>query len=118
DDEIETSLGDVVELLPKAFDRFHEIARQHKNAGLREQFSRLLFEPLHARADGSETFSGVAIWTVRRWWNRIAAVITHAPAPDPMVKAPGIAIRNVEAEPARTAHCEGRVAATVETQQR
>lgn len=34
DDKIETSLGDVVELLPKAFYRFHEIARQHKNAGL------------------------------------------------------------------------------------
>ena len=34
DDKIEASLGDVVELLPKAFDQFHEIARQHKNAGL------------------------------------------------------------------------------------
>ena len=34
DDEIEASLGDVVELLPKAFDRFHKIARQHKNTSL------------------------------------------------------------------------------------
>ena len=36
DDEIEASRGDVVELLAKPFHRFHEIARQHKNAGLWE----------------------------------------------------------------------------------
>jgi len=43
DDKVEASLGDIVELLPKAFDRFHEITRQHKNAGLWKQLSRLLF---------------------------------------------------------------------------
>src|SRR6185503_550862 len=103
DDEIEAPFGNVVELLPQAFDGFHESARQHKNAGLREQLSRFLFQPLHSGADSRKTFGSMAIWTLRRRRDRISAVVAHEPALEAMIDQPSIAIRALETETARPA---------------
>src|SRR5262245_13760872 len=116
-DEIEASFGNVVELLPKPFDRFHKIARQHQNPGLREQFSRLLLEPLHAGANRGKALGGMTVRTFSRWRDRISAVVTHQPALEAMIDQPGIAIRALEPEAARPAQCQGRIAAPIKKQQ-
>lgn len=101
DNKIEASFGNIVELLPQPVDRFHEIARQHENAGLWKQFSRLVREPFHAGPDGSKTFGSMAIWAFRRRRNRISAVMAHEPALEPMIDQPSITVRTLEPEPAR-----------------
>ena len=59
DDEIEATLRHVVELLPEAFDRFHEVARQYKRTGLRKKLTDFLLKPFDPRADGDETVRGM-----------------------------------------------------------
>ena len=47
-------LRDVVELLAQPLDGVDEIAGEHQDAALREQFGRLLLQPLDARPDRDE----------------------------------------------------------------
>ena len=54
DDEIETALGDVVELGAQPLDRFDQIARQHEDARAGKQIGRLLMQPFDAGPHGGE----------------------------------------------------------------
>ena len=60
DDDVEAALGDVVELLAQALDRFDEIARQHQDAAPRKQLGRLLLQPLDAGTDRDEALGRLA----------------------------------------------------------
>src|SRR4029077_19319053 len=114
DDEIEASCRHVVELLPQALNRLHQIARQYKSPRLRKQLGRLLFETLHAGADGRKAFGRVAIRTLRRRRHVEPAMMADQPTLEPVIDQPGIAIRTLQPEPAGPAQRERRITAAIE----
>ncbi len=118
DDEIESPLCHVVELGAQALDRFHQVARQHQDAGAGKQFGRFLLQPLDAGADGREGIGRVAVRALR--WRRHGetAMMADQPLAKAMIDQPGIAIRALQAEAAGAAERERRVAAAVQEQQR
>ena len=118
DDDVEFSLGDVVELLPQAFHRFNKIARQHQQAAAGEQLRHFFAQPLHARADRRETILGLAFRAFGRRRQRIAAVMADEPPPEAMIDQPGVAIRAMQAKAAGAAERERRIAAPVEKKER
>src|SRR5262249_60951178 len=102
DDEKKPPRCYVVELPPQTLDRFHKVAREHQNAGLRKQLRCLLLKPFDAWPDGCKAFGGMAIRAFRRWRDGIPTVVTHQPSLKPMIDQPSVAIRTLHTESAGT----------------
>jgi len=100
DDEIETSCGNVVELLPEPFDRLHEIARQDEDARLRKQLGRFLLEPLDAGTNGRQAFRRVTMRAFSRRRHGKSAIMTDQPPFEPVIDEPGIAVRTLQTKTA------------------
>ena len=60
DDEIDAAFRDLVELLAHALDGRDQVARQHQDAGLREECRRLFLDALDAGAAGREAVGRLA----------------------------------------------------------
>ena len=108
DDDVEAALRHVVELLPQALHRFHQVARQHQDARAGKQLGRLLLQPLDAGADGGEAFGGVAVRAFRRRRHGEAAMVADQPPLEAVIDQPGVAIRALQAEAAGAAERERR----------
>src|SRR5262249_41407602 len=117
DDEIKTTRCYVVELPSQTLDRFHKVAREHQNAGLRKQLRCLLLKPFDAWPDGCKAFGGMAIRAFRRWRDGIPTVVTHQPSLEPIMDQPSVAIRTLHTESAGTTQRSRCVTAAIEKQQ-
>ena len=111
-------LRDVVQLLAQALDRFHQVAGQHQDARAREQFGRLLLQPLDAGADRRKGIHRLAFRALVRQRHGEAAVMADEPPPEAVIHQPGVAVRAGQAEAAAAAERERRKAAAVEEQER
>src|SRR4249919_2590300 len=117
DDEIKAALRHVVELLPEALDRFHEIARQHKGPRLRKKFAGLLLKPFDPRANSSETIRRMTVGALRRRRPGKPAVMTNQTTFEAVIDQPGITVGTLQTEAAGTAQRQRCVPAAIENKQ-
>ena len=118
DDDVETPLGDVVQLLAQPLHRFDQIAGQHQDAACRKQLRRLLLQPLDAGTDRDERFGRLALRALRRRRHREAAMVADEPTAKAVIDQPGVAIRACQPKSALAAERERRIAAAIEEQKR
>src|SRR5258705_518408 len=99
DDEIDAAFRDLVELLAHALAGRDQVARQHQDAGLREEGGRLLLDALDPRPAGREAVGRLAFGTGGGLRRPEAAMTAHRLAAKPVIDQPGVAMGTGQAEP-------------------
>jgi hypothetical protein len=117
DDEIEAPRSHVIELLPQSLDGLHEVAGEHQAAGLGKQLRGFLLESFDPWSNGRKAFGGMTIRAFSGWRDRVPTVVTDKTSLETMIDQPGVAIRTLQPETARTTQCQRGVTAAIEKQQ-
>jgi hypothetical protein len=91
DNDVDTALGDLVQLAAHGLDRGDQVTRQHHRARLRKQRNRLFLEPLHTRADRDQRLLRRAIWAGGRTRHREAAMMADQALAEAMIDQPSVA---------------------------